>query len=114
MGGELWHEMFASRGRMLEYALGFEEKIRMASLNQPSTSTCMVFCAEGFGWRLDHLEDFLEFYRTGTHRADDPFSTMEAWEMRERGIALDRTIATFAAIRRYQFDLQPSRQYWNM
>jgi hypothetical protein len=33
LGGEMWHSMFAARGRMLEYALELEAKIAEATLS---------------------------------------------------------------------------------
>ena len=45
MGGEIWHGWFAARGRMLEYTLELEQKIREAGLNkQTNTAFCLALC----------------------------------------------------------------------
>ena len=112
LGGELWHMMFASRGRMLEYTLEFEAKIRAANLE--GTPAIMMFCGEGSYWHDDELEDFIHFYRTGQHRPDDPFAEMEAWYVAQRNIAFDRTITGYATMRRHQFDIRYTRLNWDV
>lgn len=113
LGGELWHGMYAARGRMLEYSLEFEAKLRAANVGAGAPAT-MMFAGEGFAWERDQLEDFVGFYRTGHHRADDPFAVMEQRYIEERRITLDRSIGAFGSMRRGQFELQPSRLSWDV
>jgi hypothetical protein len=100
LGGEIWHGMFAARARMLEYALGLEAKIRDCNLAADNTFFILCLCGEGFHWHQDGLEDFVAFYRTGSHRGDDPFSKAEAKYIADNGITLDRTITRFACMNR--------------
>jgi hypothetical protein len=115
LGGELWHNMFAARARMLEYALHLEAKIRDCALGDARESFfTLVFGGEGFHWREDGLEDFVSFYRTGTHRPDDPFSKAEAKHIADKNIRIDRTITRFACMRRSQFEIRHRRINWNV
>lgn len=76
LGGEIWHNKYNSRQAMLNYALEFENKIPTYKANN-RTYFVMIYCGDGFDWRPDHLEDFVDFYFTGKHNPDDPFSEME-------------------------------------
>jgi len=114
MGGVLWHGMFASRGRMLEYTLELEAKIKVAKLAGDRAVFVMAFGGENSGWTEDQLEDFVAAYRTGAFRLDDAFAKMEAHVMTTKKIAFDRTISGFAAMRRYEFDLHPEDLNWNV
>jgi hypothetical protein len=114
LGGELWHNMFAARSRMLEYAVELERKIAGAALVGDGTLFVLALCGEGFYWNQDELEDFVSFYRSGHHRADDPFSLVETKYIEHEGIALARTISQFAGLRRSQGDVDPKRLNWNV
>lgn len=115
MGGEIWHGMFAARARMLEYTLELEAKIRECGLEgRENTLFVLALCGAGFEWREDQLEDFVQFYRNGRHRSDDPFAKVEAHFMEEEGTSLDRTVTRFACMRRRQFELFPVRLNWNV
>lgn len=49
LGGELWHNMFAARSRMLEYALQLEAKIGNCALGETKENFfILVFGGEGF------------------------------------------------------------------
>lgn len=106
--------MFAARGRMMEYTLELENKIATANLTAPKTAVILMLCGEGFYWHEDELEDFVSFYRSGTHRADDPFAKMEAHEMSEKGITFQRSITRFACMNRPQGDIAFKRLNWNV
>ncbi|MFZ5780406.1 MAG: hypothetical protein ACOY4R_09440 [Pseudomonadota bacterium] len=114
LGGEIWHSMFASRSRMLEYTLELEAKISAAGLANDKTTTFLALCGNGFDWHEDELEDFVNFYRSGDHRPDDPWGKAEAHHMNAKNITLQRTISRFAYLRRSQFDLYAKRLNWNV
>lgn len=115
LGGELWHNMFAARSRMLEHALGFEAKIRDCSLvADDNTIFILAFCGDGWHWPPDELEDFVDFYRTGSHRPDDPLSQFEAKYIADKDITLDGTITRFACISRSQLEIRPRRVNWKV
>lgn len=102
LGGELWHNRFATRSRMLEYTLELEQKIADCKLQADKTFFVLMLCGEGFYWREDELEDFVSFYLTGAHRSDDPFSKAESKYIGERKLTLRKTISRFACMRRPQ------------
>jgi hypothetical protein len=77
LGGELWHNMFAARSRMLEYSLELEQEIAEGHLAGNNSLFVVALCGEGFCWHEDELEDFISYYYSGTHRADDPFANAE-------------------------------------
>lgn len=114
LGGEIWHSMFASRSRMLEYTLELEAKIAAAGLANATTTTFLALCGNGFDWHEDELEDFVSFYRSGAYRTDDPWGKAEAHHMKAKNIALQRTISRFAYLRRSQFDVHAKRLNWNV
>jgi len=115
LGGEIWHQMFAARARMLEYSLEFEQKIRDARLKeQPGTSFTLAFCGAGVDLCEDQLEDFVQFYETGKHRADDPFAKLEEKYMQDHQLSLEQTISRFAYLKRRQGELFQSDLNWNV
>jgi hypothetical protein len=114
LGGEVFHNWFAGRARMLEYSLELEQKIRDAKLATDKTVFNLALCGEGFHWNRSHLEDFVSFYRSGFHRADDSFSDIEQDYVAKKQITLDRTISHFACINRPEGQLRPRRLTWNV
>jgi hypothetical protein len=109
MGGEIWHGMFAARSRFLEYTLELESKIRESGLmGQAKTYFSLAFCGAGVHWREDWLEDFVDFYRNGRHRSDDPFANVEAHFVEEKKITFDSTVTRFACMKRRQGELFPA------
>jgi hypothetical protein len=114
LGGEMWHSMFAARGRMLEYALELEAKIAEAMLSAANTRIVMMFCGDGFYWHRSELEDFVSFYCSGWHRADDPFSNAELKYMAQKALAFDRTFTSFACMSRPQGIIRQRPIRWNV
>ena len=98
LGGEIWHDKVTVRARMLEYAIELEGKIAQGSLINGKDNFVLFLCGEGFYWLEDELEDFVEFYRSGNHNSDDPFSKMEQHSFRENGKNINRTISNLACI----------------
>lgn len=115
LGGELWHSMYAARGRTLEHTLELERKIADASLvGKDNHHSILALCGTGFEWRMDELEDFAAFYYSGVHRGDDPFSKAELRFMAERDFSLNGTISRFACMFRKQGEIHPKRLNWNV
>jgi hypothetical protein len=114
LGGELWHNMFAARSRMLEYSLELEQKIAEGNLSEGNTLVVLALCGEGFYWHQDQLEDFVSFYYSGAHRGDDPFSKSEARHVQDKHIAIAKSISRFACMRRSQGDVLLKRLNWNV
>jgi hypothetical protein len=94
-----YHHMSATRARFLEYTLQFEEKIRLLSDAERGVYQ-LIFCGNGFSWRRDALEDFADFYLSGHHRSDDGLRDMESHVLKERGVAIDRSISGFCLLMR--------------
>jgi hypothetical protein len=114
LGGELWHNMFAARGRMLEYSLELEQKIEEAKLSRGDSLFVLALCGEGFHWHEDELEDFVSYYYSGTHRGDDAFGNAEDRYVQEKNITFTKTISRFACMRRPQGDIFSKRLNWNV
>lgn len=114
LGGELWHNMFAARGRILEHSLELENKIAEGNLLGEKTLFVLALCGEEFYWHQDELEDFVSYYYSGIHRDDDPFSKMEAWDIKNKHIAISKTISRFACMSRTQGDILHKRLNWNV
>jgi hypothetical protein len=107
LGGEIWHDMYASRTKMLEYTIELEQKIKNCERTE-KTSFVMVFCNNGFRWHLDELEDFVDFYLSGRHNPDDPFAKMEDYFIKEKNIYLSRSIDCFAYLERQYNKVKPT------
>lgn len=99
MGGEIAHELFASREKFLEYTLELEAKIRLIT-DRERTYFRLIFCGDGFQWRCDHLEDFADFYFNGHHRPDDSLGAMQVHYMSENGLTFERSIHGFCYFER--------------
>jgi hypothetical protein len=119
MGGELWHNRFSARSKMLEYSIDFEARILAGGIDAPENRFVLALCSDGFSWHEDELEDFVAFYRTGRHRLDDGLSRMEQHAL--RGKTLTRRISAFAYFCRPAFepsivesnwDVQPPLEPW--
>jgi len=114
LGGELWHNMFAARGRMLEYSLELEQKIAEGQLSENGSLFVLALCGEVFHWHEAELEDFVSYYYSGAHRADDAFGNAEARYVKEKKLSIAKTISRFACMRRPQGDIVPKRLNWNV
>jgi hypothetical protein len=114
LGGELWHNKFAARSRMLEYAVELERKIKECKLATTNIMFVLALCGEGFVWHQDELEDFVWFYYTKSHRFDDPFSKAEIKDIEINKITLTRAISRFACMSRPQGEIQHKRLNWHV
>jgi hypothetical protein len=114
LGGEIWHAWFASRARMLEYTLELEQKISKGNLAGENLLFVLALCGDGFRWQQDGLEDFVNFYFTGVHRADDVFSKVELRYISDKKIPINRTISQFAYMKRPQSQIRQARLNWNV
>jgi len=113
LGGEIWHDMFAARTRFAEHTSELEEKIESGRLSQ-ETPVVLVLCSDGFRWHEDQLEDFVAFYRSGSHLPGDPFSKMELYDMKARGVSFNGTIASFAYMERRSLEVNHRRLNWDV
>ena len=110
LGGKLYGDSFSARGSFMAYGRQFEERLAAANAVRPGEGVLLV-CGTGFEWHLSELEDFADFYRSGTHRADDPFGKMEAHALAEQAIELRRNIGEFAYIERPMNRVSPARWF---
>jgi hypothetical protein len=99
---------------MLEYTLELEAKAAAAGLVEQGAVLVMAFCGDGFTWREDELEDFVEFYRTSRHRPDDSFALAEQHDINHRGICLTHSISQFAYLARRQGEVRWRRLNWDV
>ena len=114
MGGELWHSWYASRARMLGYALDFEERIEKCDVAGEGTRRVLVLCGDDFSWHVDQLEDFVTYYQTGIHRSDDPMGKMEAHHVLTNSIEITRRIDHFSAVMRPNTSVTARRVEWSV
>jgi hypothetical protein len=98
LGGELSHSRFTSRERFLEYTLELESKITESDFEDRRTSFALAFCGTGFDWEKHELEDFVSFYFSGSHRADDLFGAAELHDMNLKTQSFSGAIDLFACM----------------
>ena len=114
LGGEIWHDMTAARGRILQYTLELEKKIAECSPATTNARFILALCSDGFRWHQDELEDFVAFYTTGRHRSDDSLGRMERNYMREQSLRFSSAVHGFAWICRPQREIRPTEINWNV
>jgi len=100
MGGAIYGNVFAARSHVLNYTMDFETRLAAAQKIKPGHGI-LIFCGTGFAWHKSNLEDFADFYVTGTHRGDDPFALMEQHHIKKKKIKLLRNIGHFGFLRRH-------------
>jgi hypothetical protein len=105
MGGTLYHNAFAARSRILEYTIDFEKKI--SECLAEASITFLVLFSNGFHWHLDELEDFVHFYRHGSHFIGDHFGRMEQYYLETNNITLLRNIDHFSYIEKPDVSIRP-------
>jgi hypothetical protein len=114
LGGELWHQAYASRSRFLEYSLELEEKFASAKYDEVARRNILMFCGEGFDWHQHELEDFVTYYRSGAHCPSDPFSQAETRYVQENGFIFLRNISSFGCLSRSEGNVEPQRINWHV
>ena len=114
LGGELYHNAYASRTKMLDYALDLEEKIEACLINVSEKLTFLTLFTNGFHWHLDELEDFIFFYLNGVHFPGDPFANMEEFVVKEKKIIFRKSIDHFAFFRRPKTEMKPNKVVWSV
>lgn len=114
LGGELFHNSYSSRKKMIDNAQLMEKKIEACLDKADNYLTFLAFFSDGFQWHIDRLEDFIHYYRTGVHFPGDPFSKMEKFFYETEGISFKKTINHFAYIRRQKAETRPSRVVWSV
>jgi hypothetical protein len=114
LGGELWHDAFAARSKMLEYSLQFEQRLTLSGVELASVTTVLMLCGTGFEWKCHELEDFATYYRLGVHRPDDPWARAEIDAVSKKGIVLQQNIDEFACMFRPTLGVQPTTVVWNV
>ncbi|NOZ83901.1 MAG: hypothetical protein GXP60_03690 [Epsilonproteobacteria bacterium] len=114
LGGELYHNAYAARSKMLDYASDMEDKIKSCLSTVEEKITFLVLFTNGFHWHLDELEDFVFFYRKGTHFPGDPFAIMEEHFVKERNRQFEGTIDHFAYFRRPKTEIRPNKVIWSV
>jgi hypothetical protein len=114
LGGELYHNSYAARGKMLDYTIITEDKIEQCLKKKNEKITFLVLFTNGFQWHLDELEDFVFYYYKGIHFPGDPFSKMEAYDVQDREIIFKKTIDSFAYFRRPKLEIRPNKVLWSV
>lgn len=112
LGGELYHNTYAARSKMLDYTLVMEDKINKCLDERNRGKTFLVYFTNGFHWHLDELEDFIYFYRNGKHFPGDIFALMESHHVKEKGIVFKKNIDCFSFFKRPKLDIRPSKYVW--
>lgn len=114
LGGELWHNRFAARSKMLGYAIQLEDTLQQCAYSVVNSNVVLAFCGNGFKWHVDELEDFVAFYYSGHHRQDDPFRKMELFDLEQNSVTMTRRIDRFAYFGRRDTNILPERINWDV
>jgi len=108
LGATIAGNMIAARTKFLGYTIETEAKLAAHDAVEPGRGI-LVFAGSGFHWNRSELEDFCDFYATGTHRADDPWADMEAHDMQAKGTILVRNLEGFALLTRDNLSAAPGK-----
>jgi len=114
MGGEIYHDAYAGRAKLLDYAVETEGRLEACRGDIGTGSCTLVIAANPFKLPMEAVEDFAHFYRTGKHSPWDEFRDMEVYDLERRGVSLTRTIARFAYVGRATFEIWPRVRDWNV
>ena len=114
LGGEIYHDAYAARTKLLEHTLETEARIAAGGIDPAATPCTLAIAASPLKFSRDELEDFTAFYRTGKHSSWDEWRDMEMHAIEQQGVRLTRSIATFAYIGRATFELWPREVNWNV
>ena len=111
-GGEIWHDLFATRHHLLDYAREFENCIEESHIKDDDICV-LVFVGNGYHWRMDHLEDFVAFYHAYS-RPDDVFAKMQKFYMEKCGINFIGRINWFAYFEHSESSVFHDSVVWNV
>jgi hypothetical protein len=114
MGGEIYHNHYSGRTKILEDVVETEAKLAECGIDPAATPCTLAVAASPLELPMDALEDFTFFYRTGKHSPWDEFRRMEAYGIAERQIQLRRTISKFAYVGRATYEIWPREVNWNV
>jgi hypothetical protein len=114
LGGQLFHKYFAARTKLLSYTIETEAKVQQCLTGPEKSRVFLIFFSNGFDWHIDHLEDFLHFYRHGVHFEGDHFRLMEEHYMRTNGLQLLRNIQHIGFMERRFTGIRPTRGSWDV
>lgn len=114
LGGELFHKYFAARAKLLSYTIETEDKVSQCLAEADRGRVFLVFFSNGFDWHVNHLEDFLYFYRYGHHFEGDHFRAMEEHHIKSNGLCLKRNIQHFGFMRRSTAAIRPTMGAWDV
>lgn len=99
LGGEIFHAMRTAREKMLDHALGLEEKI--ASMEKRDKNIfILVLCGKGLTLHDSWVEDFAHFYFSGKHRGGDAWGKMILHHLGEKKISVRGSIDYFIHMER--------------
>lgn len=114
LGGQIYHDAYAARVKMAEYAVETETKIEENIEEIADKRVILVFCGDGFKWKVDELEDFIYFYRTGNHHGDDMFAHMEKHYFCKKDKKITRCISVFAYMQCRTEEILPNTFLWDV
>jgi hypothetical protein len=114
MGGEIYHDHYSSRTKILEHVVDTEARLAECRIDPEVTPTTLAIAASPLKVPRDTLEDFTHFYRTGAHSQWDEFRDMEAHNIAQQQIRLVRTISKFAYVGRGTYEVWPREVDWDV
>jgi hypothetical protein len=97
-GAALGGQWLKARWSFIQRAIELEAKIALLT-DAERGPVRLLLCSEG-AWHCDDLEDFADFYRTGSFRADDWAQKAIARYMSERNLKFGGSIAGFCYLER--------------
>jgi len=114
MGGEIYHDHYAGRTKILEHVVETEARLAECKVDSKVTPCTLAIAVNPLKLPEDALEDFVYFYQTGKHSSWDEFRDMEAHAITAKQIQLQRSISKFAYIGRATYEIWPRKVNWNV
>jgi hypothetical protein len=99
-GAGLGGQLIKTRWTFVQRAIELEAKIALLK-DVEHGPVRLLLCSEG-AWHADDLEDFADFYRTGSFRDDDWAQNAIQHYMSERSLSFNHSIAGFCYLERRQ------------
>lgn len=105
-GAAIYNQMINARWSVIKYTIEAERKALLLS-EQESGPVRLVFCSAG-EWHHSNLEDFSDFYRTGSFRGDDCAQVAVKRRMEVDNLSFRRVLSGFCYLERRHHEVEAS------
>jgi GNAT superfamily N-acetyltransferase len=104
-GAGIGSQAIKARYSFITRTVELEQKIALIP-QEEAGKVWLLLCGDRSSWHLDDLEDFADFYRAGSFRADDWGSEEAAHFMKKKDLAFSRVLSGFHYVGRRHDEIE--------